>query len=344
MGFDVLLIGRKQRRSLSMDHRTYAIKRMILLFEKGPLFYFFFQLRLFFLLLFTKTAILHTNDLDTLLPNYLVARIKRIPLVYDSHEYFTEVPELQANKLKKAVWKRIEKWIFPRLKYVITVNDSIANLYKEEYGNEVAVMRNVPKRITERTWKTKAALKLSTDKKIIILQGAGINVDRGAEEAVAAMQYIENAILLIVGGGDVLPLLKNQVKKLNLTERVIFIPKQSYEELIHYTHIADIGLSLDKNTNINYQYSLPNKLFDYIHAGIAVLASPLVEVKKVVEQYQVGVCVENHQARHIADLLNKMMNSEMLNQWKTNSKKAALELCWENEVKILEKIYKSIAG
>ena len=112
MGFDVLLVGRKLTDSLPMGNPPYAYHRMKLAFTKGPLFYACFNLRLFFFLLFHKFDLLTSNDLDTLLPNYLISRIKNKPLVYDSHEYFTEVPELVNRPAVQKIWKRIEKWIF----------------------------------------------------------------------------------------------------------------------------------------------------------------------------------------------------------------------------------------
>lgn len=138
------------------------------------------------------------------------------------------------------------------------------------------------------------------DKKIILLQGAGINVDRGAEEAVASMAFIDNAILLIIGGGDVILQLKQMVIKGNLSSKIIFIDKLPPDELAAWTKLADIGLTLDKDTNINYRLSLPNKIFDYIHAGIPVLTSNLIEVKKIVENYNVGKVTEDHNPETIA--------------------------------------------
>ena len=343
MGYELLLVGRKLPNSLALN-RKYRTKRMSLLFKTGPLFYAEFMFRLFLFLVFRKADVLVSNDLDTLLPNYLVSKLKGVKLVYDTHEYFTEVPELQRNPVKKRIWKSVENFIFPKLKNVFTVNDSIANLYETEYKVKVNVLRNVP-RINTSTFKqfSKEELGLPADKKIIILQGAGINIDRGAEEALAAMEWVNDAVLLIIGNGDVLEFLKEKAQEGKLKNKIIFKPKMHYQNLMDYTRVANIGLTLDKDSNINYRYSLPNKLFDYISAGIAILASPLVEVKRIVIEYQVGELVNSHNPKHIAEQLNNMLaNENNLLRYKQNSLNAAEVLCWENEEKILMEVYNAL--
>lgn len=315
---------------------------MFLLFERGPIFYAEFQFRLFLYLLFHKADVLVANDLDTLWPNYRLSKIKGVPLVYDSHELFCEVPELQNHPKKKAIWKDLERKIFPNLKYVFTVNDSIAKIYSEEYKVEVKVVKNVPAISAQAGIETvsKEKLGLPFDKKIIVLQGAGINIDRGAEEAVEAMQLVEGALLLIIGSGDVIEILKNKVVELKLGEKVRFVGKVPFQELVQYTRLADLGLTLDKDTNINYKYSLPNKLFDYIHAGVPVLASDLVEVKNVIKTFEVGDCISSHDPKHIAEKINQILTDEYkLQQWKKNTKIAAEKLNWETEEKELINLY-----
>jgi glycosyltransferase involved in cell wall biosynthesis len=342
LGFDVLLIGRRKTDSATLQPRIYSTQRIRLLFEKGFLFYSEFNFRLFFQLLFKKADLFIANDLDTLLPNYLVSLIRRKPLVYDSHEYFTGVPELEGRNFVKKVWKSIERFIFPKLKSVITVNDSIASLYLEEYKKEITVIRNIPEAANFEVLKTRTELGLPQDKKIVIFQGAGINIDRGGEEAVLSMKYVQNAILLVIGGGDAIDNLKKLSSENDLGEKVIFIPKLPFDKLYEYTVNADLGLTLDKDTNINYRFSLPNKLFDYIHAGIPVLASNLVEIRKIIEEYDIGCIAESHDPEKIAEKITFMLSDkENTNNWKTNLLRAAAELNWNNEEKkligILEK-------
>ena len=224
-GYDVLLVGRKRKSSIPLPEREYKTKRMKLLFDNGALFYVSYNFRLFLLLLFRKTDVLVANDLDTLLANYLAKKIKRnTKLVYDSHEFFTEVPELTSRPKIQNVWLRIEKWIFPTLQTVYTVNDSIAQTYSNLYNKEVKIIRNISPLWKPINLQSKIDLGIPENKNLIILQGAGINIDRGAEEAIEAMQFVD-AVLLVVGDGDVVPQLKTRVKELNLEHRVLFFGK-----------------------------------------------------------------------------------------------------------------------
>jgi glycosyltransferase involved in cell wall biosynthesis len=342
-GFDVLLVGRLLTTSKELTARSYATKRMKLFFTKGVLFYAEYQLRLLILLLVSKFDSLHANDLDTLLPNYLASRLKRKELVYDSHEYFTEVPELQGNPVKKKIWELAEGFVFPHLKYVFTVNQSIADVYKQKYQKEIKILRNVPAHAMLNFSSQFQLPDFLNNKPYAILQGAGINVDRGAEELVEAMQYVNDLQLLIIGAGDVIEFLKKSVVQLELERRVFFIEKLPYEELLNYTHHAAFGLTLDKDTNLNYRYSLPNKIFDYAAAGIPILASSLIETKRIFDRYPIGLLVDNHQPKHIAEKMQQMMNDKnLIEVWRKNAKKVSEENYWENEVSVMLQIYLTI--
>ncbi len=331
-GYDVKLVGRQLNNSLPMDTRPYATKRMKLLFRKGPLFYAEYNFRLFLFLLFSKVDLLYSNDLDTLLPNYLMSRLRGKELIYDSHEYYTGVPELEGRPFVKGIWQKIERFCLPKVKKAITVNNSIAKLYKQEYGVEMAVVRNVPQTLVLKEQKTREQLGLPVNKKLIILQGSGINVDRGGEEAVQAMKYLDDIVLLVLGSGDVIETLKTMSQEGGLKGKVIFKGRLPFEEMMQYTRIADLGLTLDKDTNINYRYSLPNKLFDYIQAGIPVLASKLPEVETIIRQYGVGNFIPSHKPEDIAAKMKEMLsNPNQIAEWKQKSSKAAQQLCWDKE-------------
>lgn len=343
-GYEVLLIGRSTSSSIPLEPRAYSTYRMQLPFEKGPLFYATYNISLFFHLLVRKADLLFSNDLDTLLPNFLVSSVRGTALIYDSHEFFTEVPELTSRPRVQNVWKAIEKRILPKLKSALTVNRSIADLYKEEYGVDMKVLRNIPQLSGSEQHATKEELGLPTDKKVIILQGSGINMHRGAEEAVEAMRYIDGAVLLILGSGDVIPDLKHMVKQYDLEQKVIFKGRMPYQQMMAHTHLSDLGLSLDKDTNVNYRFSLPNKLFDYIHASIPVLGSDLVEVKRIIQDYGVGEIARSFAPQELAAQIRSMLSSPKMAEWKQNAAKARTELNWEKEAEVLSVMLDELNG
>ncbi len=328
-GYEVILIGRRLPNSPALGPRNYTCVRMPLLFTKGPLFYFFFNLRLFFFLLRKKASLYFANDLDTLLPNYLIAKLKGKALIYDSHEIFCEVPELQHSPLKKKIWQKLEKTIVPKLKFCITVNAGIAAYFEKLYGSPFVSVRNIPPAPTYTRIKTREELDLPSNKKIILLQGAGINVDRGAEELVQAMNYLEGVLLLIIGSGDVWKQLEKQ--SASMPGKIKMIKRLPKSELLHYTANADIGLSIDKNTNLNYRYSLPNKVFDYLQMGLPILASNLPEIAAIISRYQAGEFIRSHEPEMLAEDIEKLLKSDRLAAYRQNALKAATELNWQNE-------------
>jgi glycosyltransferase involved in cell wall biosynthesis len=314
-----------------------------MIFHKGFLFYKFFNIRLFIFLLFHKHDLLVSNDLDTLLPDYLVSKIKALPLVYDSHEYFTGVPEIQHRPLVKWVWKGIEKSIFPQLKYVMTVSDSIAIQYEKEYGVRPVTVRNCAARTESIIPFSRKELQINPDHLLLILQGTGINIDRGGDELIDAISITDNVSLLIVGSGGNVGLLREKTSNMGLSSRIKFIPVLPWESLMKYTRSADAGLSLDKNSNLNYNFSLPNKLFDYIIAGIPVIASELPEISKILGDYNCGLSISEVNPREISKAIMTLRdNRGLLLELKRNASIASESLNWENESKKVETFYLSI--
>jgi glycosyltransferase involved in cell wall biosynthesis len=331
-GYDVTLVGRQKISSMKLEKRDYKTKRFKLAFEKGPLFYVEYNMRLFGFLLFNKSDALIANDLDTLSANFLASKIKGVPLLYDSHEYFTGVPELLNRPATRKFWKRIENFIFPKLQYVYTVNESIRDLYEIEYNVPIKVVRNIP--LCGQQQGTEAREIFPAGKKIVIYQGA-INKDRGIEEAILAMKYLEGIQLVIAGDGDIIKEVKSLVLESGLSDKVKFLGNIPFLELSSYTRQAHLGISLEKDTNINYRFSLPNKLFDYIRAEVPVLASRLVEVEKIVEGFKIGTFIDSHEPEHIASRIKTCLeDSEQKAEWKINLVTASAELCWEKEENI----------
>ncbi|MEM6344196.1 MAG: glycosyltransferase [Bacteroidota bacterium] len=335
-GYQVCVIGRKLPDSLPLPGRSYETKRMRLIFKKGKLFYLEYNFRLFLLLLFSRVDILNSNDLDTLLANALVANLRRKALVYDSHEIYTEVPELIHRRATRAVWLALERLLFPRLQHVYTVNGSLAKIYQAKYQVPVKVVRNLP---FARSFPSNAS-----PRKILLYQGA-VNLGRGIDLMIQAMQYMPQVELWIVGKGDVLEEMKRLAEELSLGERIKFWGFVALEHLPEITRQARIGLSLEEDRGANYRYASPNKVYDYIQSGLPVLVSDLPEMRALVEQYQVGAILPSAQRKPmaLANLLLEMLNDQVaFDQWRQNCQNAAKELNWETEKEKLLAIYQGL--
>lgn len=336
LGWTPYLVGRKLKSSLPLD-RPYPTKRFSLGFTGGALFYAMLNFRLFVFLLFHKTDAIWANDLDTLLPAFLISRLRKKHLVYDSHEYFTEAAGLAGRSFPKKVWLMVEGYVFPKLKRVSTVNDSIANIFKEKYNVDVKVLRNVPVLSAAAKHKTREEMDLPTDKFIVILQGAYLDIDRGALEAVQGVEKLEGVLLLLIGAGADHQAASEYVLKNQLESKVRVFPKLPYETLVNYTACSDLGLSLDKGLYFNYLYSLPNKLFDYVHAGITVLTSNLPEVSKVVHGYNLGKCIDEVTPELVADGILGMMESD-LKTYQPAIKIAQAQFHWAKEAEVIKEL------
>ena len=341
MGHEIIVLGRRLKESQDV-HRPYRVVRLRLLFRTGFLFYGALQWRFFYYLLFHRADVILANDLDTLLPAYLVAKMKGSALVYDSHEYFTEAEGLTGRPFPKRVWEKLEAWIFPKLKHVYTVNDSIASIYHKKYGVDVRVIRNVPPLLEETSLLSRAELGLPESVPIVLLQGAYIDPDRGGMEAVQAMEWLTDAVLVVVGDGRDIARMKQEAQRPELVDRVCFFPKQPIERLRAYTRQASIGLSLDKPAHLNYLYSLPNKLFDYIHAGLPVLISNLPETSRVVREWGVGEIIDISEPKIIAARLKEMLHGNQLKRMQEACGAARLVFNWQQESKILLDIFAAV--
>lgn len=334
--YNVHLIGRKKKNSPSLIERNYSTERIKLLFNKGFLFYFCLNFRLFFKLLFSKFDILVANDLDTLPTNALIKIIRRKKLVFDAHELFYEVPELNGKTFVKWFWKIIEKVFIRYADAYMTVSPSIAEYYYRKYKIHFEVIRNLPLKITE-------LKEYHRRENQLIYQGA-LNKDRGIETLIEAMQYIEGWLLIIAGRGDIESELKCLAEKLNVISKVQFTGHMDFESLRALDQNCKLGFSLEKDTCLNYRWALPNKIFDYINCGIPFLCSNLPEMEKIIRYYNCGEIVEaGITAKELSEKITSLIsNSEKLYIYHKSCLKAREELNWENESKNLLKIYKNL--
>ena len=333
IGYDVLLVGRKLKKSLPIQ-RNYRTKRFRLLFNKGVLFYTEYNIRLFIFLLFTKKNLLFSNDLDTLLPNYITSVFQRKKLIFDSHELFSEIPELVNKQQVKKVWLFLEKTIIPKLQNVITVSNSIKNHYHNLYGISPIVVRNIPKikKISQRNFEIDAK-----GKKVILYQGS-VNIGRGIELMIDTMALLDEYLFIVIGDGDILEQLKEKVSNLSLHDKVKFIGKKTPEELKELTPNATIGMSLEEDLGLNYRYALPNKVFDYLHANVPVIVADLPEMRSLIKKHPIGEILTERTPKTLAKIIIYMTNISYEKELKTAKK----ELNWSKEKEKLISIFSKL--
>lgn len=335
-GYSVELTGRKGKHSGPLSPTSYPRNRVGAWFHKNIPFFAEFQCRLLFSLLKGPADLIYANDLDSLPAAWLAAQLRRVPLVYDSHEFYTGMPELSESPLKRRIWRSLEHFLVPRTQARLTVNESIAQLLQEQYGKEFSVLRNLPmaQSLAEpQPTKSRAELGWPEEAFIMILQGGGINMQRGAEEAIAALKHLPNHVYLAtIGSGDMFHRLPEIAESLGVRNRLLWHERMPYKELLACTRLCQLGLSLDKPLSINYRLSLPNKLFDYMQAGVPVLSSDLIELRKVLKAYETGWMLPEVSPTAIAKAVKRRLNDpEGTRLAAENCQRAAKELVWEKD-------------
>lgn len=333
-GYEIELIGNSWEGLPEMT-RPYSFSRIPLKSKKLRFAYLEFQVKLYRKLLKNATSenILLANDLDSLWPNYLVSKKLKIPLVFDSHEIFTEMPSLQGRFVKK-IWKFLEKKLVPKIKYMMTESESYAQWFEKEYGVKPIVVRNIPKKITEEI------VFPENTPKIILYQGA-INQSRGLQQAILAMNFLENAIFKIIGDGTKRKEYENFVIKNNLQNKVRFLGKKSPVELRQITKTADVGVSLEENNGVSYLYSLPNKVSDYIQSKVPLVMINFPEMMRIKANFNIGEVVENHEPRNIAEKIETVLKNGR-KYYQLDLENAGKVLCWEEEETKIKNLFKKV--
>ena len=343
-GYEVELIGTTLGRKphLNKPYKTVIIP---LKNQKSFKLYAEFNFKLFINLILRadKNTILLANDLDSLTAFYFVSKIKNLPLVFDSHEIFSELPSLHNRPKTKKVWKTLERFLLPRMTYFYTVSNGYAKWFEDEYGVKSEIIRNVPslqKLNDKENFIFFELPRIPEGYKIVLYQGA-LNISRGLEYTIKAMQYVDNCIFWIAGDGPIRKELEQLVSDLNLKNKIHFFGNIPPNVLKTITPLAEVGISLEEDLGISYKYALPNKVFDYFQARVPVLSTYLPDIKNTIEYYNVGRVINTHNEKHIAEELNTMLQQGK-KYYHQNLTKAAIECCWENEEPKLKAIFKKV--
>jgi glycosyltransferase involved in cell wall biosynthesis len=331
-GFEVELTGRRRPSSVELKARKYQQKRLYCYFEHGKLFYLEFNIRLFFYLLFTRFDAVCAIDLDTIAPCTVVARLKGRPVIYDAHEYFTEVIEVVKRPLVRKIWLGVESCFVPKCNVAYTVSESIKNIMNDKYGTNFRLIRNIA-RLEEYPPVIKG-------EKYMIYIGV-VNAGRGLEQLVEAMKYIDSK-LYICGDGDIFDQLVAYTQELGVEQKVKFFGFVQPDQLKVLTRNAWLGFLLLDASSPSYYYSLANKFFDYIHAGIPQITVDFPEYRLINEKYKVAELIPL-KVEEIVMAVNKLLhNRDYYDSLVENTIAARAEYNWQKESERLLEIYKAI--
>ncbi|GGA82332.1 glycosyltransferase [Puia dinghuensis] len=336
-GYAVTLVGFAGRHSPPLSEQPFHQHRLKTWFNHGKRFYIEYNLRLFFFLLRQKMDGICAIDLDTILPCYFLSRLRRIPRLYDAHELFCELQEVVSRPLVYKLWKTIERYCVPRFPNGYTVNSLIAAQLCNMYGVQYAVIRNVPPLDLA---PTPPATGLPAGR-FILYQGA-INEGRCFETLIPAMQSV-NAPLVICGDGNFMTRAHALVRQYGLEEKILFRGRVRPEELKTITRAAFAGITLFDRRGISNYYSLANRFFDYIHAGIPQVTVNYPAYQEINNSCPIAVLIDEPGIREIAEGLNRLLDNTRLYQTLVdNCRQVRLRYNWQEEEQTLIRLYQHL--
>ncbi|MBX9893525.1 MAG: glycosyltransferase [Chitinophagaceae bacterium] len=332
-GYNVTLIGRESTDSPPLKPRPWREIRVPVKAQKGWLMYASYNWKLFQQLRKLDADAICAIDLDTIIPVWLVSKLKKTTRIYDAHELFTEQKEVVTRPAIHRFWKLIERFFVPRFRHGYTVNGFIRDYFQTAYGVEYAVIRNMPLKRTE--------LPKQADPRFILYQGA-INEGRCFEQLVPAMRGIQ-AELHIYGKGNFESQLRKLVQDYQLSDKIKIFQSVEPEQLKNVTSQSSLGLTLFEKTGLNQEYSLANRFFDYMMAGIPQVCVNFPVYKSINNDHRFALTISNTEPATIAKAVNKLLNDPVLYaELQSNALQAREILNWEAESATLLQFYQNL--
>lgn len=256
-----------------------------------------------------EKIVVWANDTDTLLGCWLAVRRLGVGLVMDAHELFPEVPEIERKPVVKWVWRTIERMLMPKCDALITVSDGIAAYYRRKYGVEMTVVRNLSAGLP--AGGGNPGNRGNGYGRMLLYQGC-VNVGRGVDWAIDALEWLEDCRLVIAGGGDLLEEMKAYAGRKPWRDRIEFVGRLRPEELAELTRDASVGLVMLEDRGLSYHYALPNRIGDFVAAGVPIVVSDLPEMAAVVRRFGIGEVIGNEELGIRGDEIKKQRRAMLL--------------------------------
>ncbi|MGH9908679.1 MAG: glycosyltransferase, partial [Pyrinomonadaceae bacterium] len=304
-----------------------------------------------------RPGFFHCHDLNTSLIGLAAARRVGARCVCDFHEWFSENVSLNLrrgqwrphSKLHRAVLRRAEQLVMDQADEVITVCDSIANELSREFsgGNrKVQVVRNIPRaKASSKIYSSlRESLGARAEEFILLWQG-GTGPTRMIEPIIEALEFAPKAVF--VRRGQSLEAYGEGYRKLakekGVDQRLVLLDPVPSADVVAAAQGADAGIWTLPNLCKNFQYALPNKLFEYLAAGLPVLVADYPEARRIVEKYEVGLCFDPYDPKSIAAQLNALISDPIrATVFRSNTKRALTDLDPNREWAKLVTIYNEL--
>jgi glycosyltransferase involved in cell wall biosynthesis len=304
-------------------------------------------------LLQSGADVYHGHEVSGLLPCYIAASLRRKPVIFDAHEmplFERPISELgRSRRMLRQLLVVLLAYIVPRCAGVITVSPPIVDELRKRYKlAEVSLIRNVPPyRTVEKSNRLREFLGLKPEVRIALYQGY-LQPNRGLDRLIRAAAYLDENIVIVMMGKNrktTQAQLEALMDSEGVADRVKIIPPVPYAELLEWTSSADIGLNVaSPDYSLNVQYFLPNKLFEYLMAGVPVLTSSLRAMVEVVKTHDAGRVLPSLEPEDIGKAINAMLaDPAVLARMSSNGQKATREeYNWEKEASRLIALYRDI--
>lgn len=314
----------RTRQNIQKNNKSFNHVPLRHFFRNGILFYLELNLRIIYKLIFCKKyEIICSVDLDTLPACFVSSKITGRKIIFDAHEIFHELPELEGKPVKAKIWKYLSRILFNKIRYKYTVNKSLQARFKHQFAAGFEIIRNIPPLEEIHSMPQISA-------RTLVYLGV-VNKGRGVDLAIRSLDYLAGFSLIIIGDGDEMQAMKELALDLGLADRVQFMGYTMPDEIPGHLSRGSIGLNMLDGSSGNYRYSLANKFFDYVHACLPSINMDYYEYAELNKAFEVTELCSEFNVDNLVEAVRKLENPEIYEAMQQQCQKARLLWNWQSE-------------
>lgn len=280
-------------------------------------------------------TVVHASDLNALPAAVVVARLRRVPLVYDAQELYTGIHTLPA--LYRRLLTLQERILLRAVDRFVVVNPHIGEVMVRRYGRRPdAVVLNCP------PFEAVPAAPERRDGPPQLIYSGGLLPQRGLEELVLALTELPSARLLILGRGPLEPAVRRLANEHRVSDRLIIRDFVEPSELTRVLATADVGVLPYQDVGLNHRLCSPSKLFHYLMAGLPVVGSDLPFVRSVIVGHEVGEVFDQRSPTQLAAAVQRVMADP--DAYRARIMDVRRRFSWEHEEEAFLGVYRSLGA